>query len=584
MNYGSLKKDELKNLCRKNNLPTEGIMKELISRLNEFEINKNADSLFPSAPPIIKTDYQNHPITLFIHIKASNFPYFLNLGVITCLSLIENNVYKDENRKKDILSYFPEYLILSKKPIGVLEEVDVMVEIDVVDLDFKETTIEGLYYLADPIPLSRLNGLIFRSISAKNLFLSSMKSFPDSFIPDTFCFVSGSNPNGINFDFNSITLPINDRLEFWTTKLRQYDKILGMFSFMKNTSILYAENENYFQEYSNGYFYAIGLINNFQQIEQGRDNSVFRYILFPNEIDPSNVQRYLFIKLLNAIYGHNDLNFDISIKILNEALNSNLATKDEERDLYTFIDNFNKLNRQQITFRDLLQTEAIKKNYPILGLLFLTQFPNKSKSHTDKQAVRNIFILNLNSLNKNTSDYLLGLLGLYYGYKNMIKEDTNLRFADRIYLKFADELQSIKIKKFSRFDKVVIESIFNFCKHGKPLSAEYIDLQTKQINTAKQIKRYDENGFDYVESYISVYDTEIITVERKNKFEILFDSIVKIYPAVISGRSFLLHYLISKFGVERNLIIDVLKTNIKSIKFEEIEKIADLDKNQISKG
>jgi hypothetical protein len=582
MNYKKLNTEQLKEQCSLNNISPIGRKDELIKRLTQIETNRNTQLEFNSTIEVVspREESKISQDTLFIQLKSSNLSYYFNYGAIYPLDLEESEIYKTENRKKDLFTQFSEYIILSPAIINSFEDDDILVEIITKNLKVKSIDNSNLSYIGEPIPISRIKNIYFKTVVAQNTFISSVKTFPDSFIQEQLCLITPMSFPIQKEDLSKIELPHNLDLVEWKIVLRKFDKIMGMFSFMKNAGVFFAEIDNSYQEYTPNYFCALSIINSTVKAQSTKDLGLYRYILFPFEIEASNVQRVLFRQIMDSI--HNDLSFDLILanKIIQEALASRLATADEEKELKLILDYFKKLEQHQIAYKDLLMVDVIRKNYPVLALLFLSRFSNKSRQHTDKQAVRNTFILHEAQFNKSVTEYLLGVLGLYYGYKTMIKQDTNLNTADNTFASISEQLQSIKFRLTSPLDRITIESIFNFCKTNKTISEEYSFLNLQSSKKQPTFSLPNWGAFVYSDNSCTVCNTKITIVDRKHKSEDLLNVIDRNYSDRISDKSLLAHYLVSNFGLNKKALLDLVKANISKLSLDELAQLIDLDQRQ----
>lgn len=579
MNYKKLSMNELKDYCKKNNLSTDGKKDDLIKRLSKMTVNSSVqlDLSSPSEYLISHDGHIDDKETLFIHLKVSNLSYYFNAAVIYPLALENSSIYKNENRKRDIFNEFPEYISLSSAPINSYDDDDVLVQISTEGLRVDSSLSPNISLVSEPIPISRIKSLAFRTASVKSSFIASIKTFPDSFIPEKICTIAQLHVKAIEINLHElqVRLKSNIYLNDWRIKLMKFDRIMGMFSFMKNAGLFFSEKENIYQEYTINYFSALNLINTNTQAQPTKDIGLYKYILFPSEMETSNIQRVLFKLIIDSIYQ--DLNFDLgrAIFILKQALNSKLASADETNDLVLIMDFFQKLELHQVSFKDLLMIDVIRKNYPVLALLFLSRFSNKSRQHTDKQAVRITFMFE-SYFNKSLTEYLMAVLGLYYGYKTMIKYDTNLKFSDNEFENLSNQQQSIKFKLTSNLDRITIQSIFDFCKSDKPISNNYTFLYSDFDKGVQIMNMGKTSMYDYFDKSYYVHNTKITTIERKNKAEKFIDIIDRFYSNKISSDSFLYHYLTS-MGIDKKILIDLLKSNIANVNSETVAQLIELD-------
>lgn len=582
MNYKKLNIAQLQEQCSLRNLSTGGRKDELIKRLTQVDVDKSSQLDFNNTIGILslEEDCKTSKDTLFIQLKSSNLAYYFNYGVIYPLDLEESEIYKKENRRTDIFTQYSEYIILSSAITNSFGEDDVLVEIIATNLNANSIEKSKLLYTSEPIPISRIKNIYFKTLVAQNTFISSVKTFPDSFIQERLCLIIPLDFPIQREDLSKINLPPNLDLVEWKIILRKFDKIMGMFSFMKNAGIFFSEEDNSYQEYTQNYFGALSIINSTIKAQSTKDLGLYKYILFPFEIEASNIQRVLFRQIMDCIY--NDLSFDLNLgnEIIQKALASHLATEEEEKELNIILEYFKKMEQHQISYKDLLMVDVIRKNYPVLALFYLSKFSNKSRQHTDKQAVRNTFILHEAQFNKTITEYLLGILGLYYGYKTMIKQDTNLNISDNTFATICEESQSIKFKLDSTLDRITIESIFNFCKTNKTITEEYSFLNLHSSKKQQTYNLQSSGQFVYIDNSFKICNTKITVVDRKHKSEDLLNVIDRNYSDKINHKSLLAHYIISNCGISKTVLLDLVKANVSKLNIDELAQLIDLDQKQ----
>jgi hypothetical protein len=577
MEYKNLTEEELIDLCKKHDLGIAGKKSELVKRLKNWE--KENKHVVPAVSnvgsPLLFENTDNVKATTYLQVKAANISHYLNYGLIYPLDLEESEIYRSENRKVDIMTHFPQHIVVGNVVVGDLQEEEVLIELYITDI--KVIKIEGseLSYLNDPMPISRIKSILFKSSKAKNTYTSSFKTFPDFFLDDSLCSIFNGNLKIVKEDFAKINLPNNDRLTDWKVKLKKFDKVMGMFAYMKNVGVFFAEKENLYQEYTPNYISALSILNPGVKFSPTKDIALYRYILLPNETEVTSVQRFLFRQIIFNIYNDVEFTSEVAMNILNEALSFNTVFGDEKKEQLSILEYFNKVERNQIAFPDLLQVDIIKKNYPILTLLFLTRFSNKGRQHADKQAVRNNFIRHEGNLSRSIVEFLTGVLGLYYGYKNMIKEDTNLKFTDTTFQRVAEEQQSIKLRLATTFDRVTIESVFNYCKFETPIIEDYSYLTVKTRPSAFYPSKI--GSYNYNEASFQIYDTKITVIERISKSARFIDFVNRTYGERISPKSALLGYLISNHGLDKKALTDLVNANVDKIDLDELSKLIEFD-------
>jgi hypothetical protein len=584
MEYRKLEVTRLREICRERNLPEKGTKEILVKRLRDWDLKKDIpDNQLELVGVIqgsvkVETIVGLKPKTLFIQLKATNISHYFNAGIIYPLILEESEIYVQENRKHDNFTVFPNNIILSASPVNSFKPDEALLEVIIDDMEIKEISGTSLYYCEKPIPLSRVKGIVFSSNDSRSTFISSAKTFPDFFIDEKLCFVS-DRLKPVNVELGDVKIEPNLQIDKWHDTLNRYDRVLGMFSFMKNSGVIFSDREGVYEEYTQNFLSGLNILNSAISPKPTKDVPLYKYILFPGEIEVTTVQRFLFQKILKAIYENIEFDIDIAVQILKAASTSELASSEERKELNTVLVQFDKLASKQMSYKDLASDEMIRRNYPVLALLYLSKFPNRSRQHTDKQAVRNNFIEINSPLNKSVSEFLMAVLGLYYGYKTMIKEDTNLNVSDPFFLTLSERYQSIKFRLASYLERFIIESAYRFAITGSSTDDRfsYLDFERQEFRELSVPKWgiYEYNNASY-----SLLGMNITVYRRVNRTDRIFELLDRAYPASISGKSVLVNYLVSNFGLSKRQLIEIIKDNASRLNLDELNNLIDFDKNQ----
>jgi len=583
--YKDYKIDELRDLCKERGLDTSGKKNDLVSRLLRAD-NSNRDMFTKTGSEV---DFDVKPIkaietskgNLYLHLKSSNLSNYFTFGYIYPLALEESEIYKNENRSKDILSTFEDYIVVGKAPINNFENSDVLVELVLNGVQVNEFEDSGLFYIAEPIPVSRIKSIYFKSATAKATFLSSVKTFPDSFIPNSICeIIADENEKPVEIDLAKVKLPANENLTEWKSKLELFDKVLGLFAFIKNTSVFYAERENKFENYSSGFFGTLILINPIKQLFTYRENVYLRPLLHYRNLEINSAQRVIFKLVIERVYANKSFDFKTAIEILENSIVNEHSKNGELTDIKEQINLFKQLDELTVSYKEVLQKEVIRKNQnlPALALLFLSKFPNKSRQHTDKQAVRNTFIQNEFAAPLNIAEYVLGFLGLYYGYKSMIKEDTNLKFSDNTFEQLAANSQSIKFKLESYFERFIVESAFQFAAQQKVLNDAFDFLNWREeASNSTPAAIHSNFQFEYFDKSTFVMGQKILSITRQDKTEKVFDRIANQYSDKVENTSYIAAFFAKYFNLDKWHMLDMLKKNKGRYPMNELEDVIDMD-------
>lgn len=585
--YKDHKIEQLRELCIERGLDTRGKKNDLVSRLLRSDESKNnifTQTLVEDELAIkpAKTTVKFSPKeNFYLHLKSSNLSNYFSFGYFYPLALEESEIYKTENRAKDILSIFEEYIIVGKTPINKFEDTDVLVELVLNGIKINEIPSSRLFYVEEPIPISRVKSIYFKTATLKASFLSSIKTFPDSFIPSVICKIMPIEyETSEEIDIERIDLPKNETLSEWKSKLDLFDKVLGLFAFIKNVSVFYAERENKFENYSAGFFSTLNLINSTSQLSVYKENVYLRPLLHYRKLEINSTQRVIFKSVIEKVYQNETFDFKAAIEILENSIANEHSKNGELTDTKELITLFKQLDKLIVSYKEILQKEVIKKNQnlPALALLFLSKFPNKSRQHTDKQAVRNIFIQSEFTSQLNIAEYVLGFLGLYYGYKSMIKEDTNLKFSDVTFEQLAINAQSIKFKLETYLDRFIVESAFQFAVQQKVLNDSFEFLNWGgDISYSKPIALSSNYQYEYFDMSTRVMGQKILSIVRRDKTEKVFEKIMSQYPDKVESTTYLAAFFAKYFNLDKWHILDLLKKNKGRYPMNELEDIIDLD-------
>lgn len=610
MDYTKLKKPELTELCKKRGLDPNGKVNDLIKRL--IDTDKNASILpmeFETTEEIrtdskkalldenahvqesgsriyegkidINTFYDNKlPVTNFyLHLKSSNLSNYFNCGYFYPLALEESVIYRNENRSKDILSQFPYYIILLKGAINRIENDDVIVELNTNGLELTNSENNDFTYTNNSIPVSRVASIQFASKELKNTFIASTSAFPDTFIPNGLCGVVGNkNIPVLQINFENIKLPYNQDFFTWKKKLDLFDKILGMFAFMKNAGVFSLTYENQLAEYTNGFLGALYKLNNAPELSIFKENPLLTYIITSDKIELNSAYRVVFKQIINRILKNEVFDFNVALSILETAINSEHASDQEKIDLKTIDLLFRDLKSLKISHKNLLGNELIRKKHPsLLALALLVKFSNKSRQNTDKQAVRTLFIDNELQFRQTEIEFLLAILGFYYGYKSMIKTDTNIRLKDKNIDFFVNQFQSIKFSGGTYWEKFIIETIFQYSLALKPTIDNYTFLREKAEKSVLIIPSINNSSTDYINESYQIFDKTIYRYIRNSQGQKALEMINNKYESIISGNSYLIHFLVKNLRWNKNMVLDLINKNMDEASLDELIKAIELD-------
>lgn len=468
-----------------------------------------------------------------IQINKSNLLTYFAHGLIFPNNLETREIVRDKNRVKDTQSLFPDYILLSDGCIDDLGEEQIFIDVQLTDSE-KQQLIhsENVLYFPKPIPISRVNKILVYSNKTKDNILSSIETFPDTFIPRSlFQVYSPSTLNKITIDSNFKPISPVKTDELIASKSR-FDKILGMLAFMKNTELYYANNSKIFSDYTNYYFLVLHLLNSEFEIN---DKAA---------IKDSTIN--VFNTLLQKASTHKG---DLLEAMIKKIYNNEVFDKNTVSDFFEYGQNFS-ISPQfipvlQDAFRSLTDygfADALKKLespaelWSYYALAVLSKYNKKEAS--DKDALKKGFA---ERIKENYAEVILALLGLYYGYASLPKhEEINL--TDNYFRTLTPKFQNIKFRLENNFDKQIIESVYQYCFNQQPDNSFFKELRSKNKPSTNLTEAPAGDDFIYKSNNFTYEDILVRKIHRTSKSDLLIEQINSHYGDSIKLSSFISIY------------------------------------------
>jgi hypothetical protein len=579
---GGKKIAELQEMCRIRGLSTDGNRSELQEKIKSFDLQKKSKPMATDTLAKKKSQGEIFPLASTIltspclHIRANNLPNYFNFGIIYPLDLEQSEIYRNENRERDILSLFPGYIVLSFGAINTFEDGDVLIEIIIDKLDYIEVEEKAFIAVTHPIPISRIKTVFFKNENALRHLLASVNSYQDCFLPETVCKVFKGDLPFLDLEVLNTKLPRNEKLQQWQRISARFDRLMGIFAFIKNAGLFYGNRTNQLDEYTRSYFGVLALINPIEELLNFKINSFIKQLVYYNEAEQSQEHLLLYRIILEKIYANETFSLNNAIAILEKIVNERPAADDKNR-LHELTRLLKSLDNYTISFKEILNLNAIRDHIPFLCLLFLTKFSNKERSNSDKQAVRNVLIQETNSIPINVAETILSNLGAYYGYKNMPRQDTNLTLNDRNFQLVANQVQSIKFRMDSYLDRFTVESCFQFAISGRSISDGYSFLKWRDEDGVKA-PVFTSQDLEYIVRQVPVLSYKILTISRIDEVDKLLTALKSIFPERIPSESYLVTYFL-KYGIlDSRYIIDQIRMYSHRFPKGELRDILEIEK------
>jgi hypothetical protein len=409
----------------------------------------------------IQEDYAeiDKKIALYIQINRANLIDYFSSALIYPVNYEMRDLARSQ-RTRDAQSVLPNHLLISDGFVDKLSENQVLLEVILTEDDKKQSGLvnTNTHLLPYPLPISRVNKIHFANTESQQNTLATVETFQDTYLPShLFCVWTNELKNRmlvrekLESENDSVaTSPLTSNKEY-------FNRVLGMLSFMKNSELYYSNDTKKYSNYSDNYFKLLSLISPYFEAE--------------------------------AIGKLDSWSNDYYSILLNKETESDLGL------LKTIIDEiyqsktFKKNNLKQIlglpkkpiqdAFRLLFEDETAKALEVIdresapeyILLAFLYRF--RDKEGNDKVAIKEQItdLINIDKLKNNKAinrmAIVLATLGLYYGYKSLPKNEY-IKFNDNFYDDISENGKvNIKFKLDSMLDKIVIESVFQYCFFNK---------------------------------------------------------------------------------------------------------------------
>ena len=491
----------------------------------------------------IPIEKDNEDLDLFLfQISTENILGYFNRGILKPVKYINNRTISDIQTK------FENYLVFTKNKYIETKEKQFLLEI-VLSKDEKSSLIEtdnpDVFLYSKPLPISRAFKIYYDEKEDLNEIQSLIKVGLDSPLIDNHEKIKNFEKVD-NIDASNIKdLNINE----YHDEINTYDKIMGMFAFMKNTPLYYGHCSNY----SDNYFKALNVINK-DLGEKFNKNDKSQSTIKSMIKNKSNDE--FFNELLNHIYSDKE---DIQIfkKILINIQDS--FSSDEVRSLKkkkNLIDNtlvdpiksykkdenadelikycLNIISKHYQGIDELIEVLDTKESKLVSEVIELSEdsleknnilklLSNNDKLRTcfyiaylqeygDKKSDSHINLKNTinNDLPEEYAEIVLGIMGIHFGYSAMrqneiiaIDKKVNYLIKDKSLKNLIPNDVNIKFELDTHLDYQTIESIYLYAfgiKSHANLDYLLLDDIKNNINDFdfdKIDKQYDVKLQDY---------------------------------------------------------------------------------------
>lgn len=543
------------------------------------KLSKKQTSTEPDLPFLSNSANLNESEWIF-QVNISNIYDYFSRGLILPVKYISNRT------TEDIQSKYPDYLVVSKGYLEELTDIQVIISITLNSIDVQNINRVGdILFLDYPLPITRIKKIFVYDDEIKNQILSTAKTQNAGIIPERL--------------FDSIT--INNRSKWLKQKtikkspvdngrnevdnIKHFDRVLGMFAFMRNSEIYYANKSESIANFSPYFFTAAGLINDklklqseFYEINPTRE-ATFRLLLrLDNPTD-----KPVLPKIVNDLFAGEVFDKKYIERNQDEFI-SNLSDKKYNKEIKTAISNLiNPLGRSK-AIPLLEESESKEKAYFVI-LAYLHLYSQKGDQDLLKQKITT-------ELPHSHAEICLALLGQYFGYQSL-RNYEKIEISDPFLRHpYTDNLFPIKFQLNSELDYQLIESIYQFVFKNSS-NDFYFEKLTEKINLPSFNDNYEVKSFTHFgkeifsikkiqfhsistnsnenyENRLSITQSKTI-LENTSQLDLLKEDLSK-YPEFISSEyalwNFAIKYKIISFPRDQfiELILKDTSTNFEEIK------------------
>lgn len=486
-------------------------------------------NLFEQTSIVEEAKIKYEPVKYFIQLHISN--------LYDCISsaLIVPSSYINDRTNDDIQSKYPKCLVISKGFIDSFDSSQCLVEISLKkDEIVKE---KDIFLIYKPLPISRIKKIVVSDNDVKEKIIKTTLSQDVGYIPDSF--ITFIDEKIKKIEFTEIKC---DEIIDLKKESEIFDRLLGLFAFMKNQQFYYFHKTNILSNYSEHFLEAFSLINS--EIEKS----------FETQLKPD------FIKAFQKLFDYN--NSDISQPnsfIINHIYNGGLIDNDFINKFFdTFQDSISNKKEQIIDFKNQLLSPIGKKQV----LPYLLQINDKfykvaylyiygKKGSNDKENLKNLI---QDELVYSQSEICLALLGLYYGYKQ-IRPYENITFNNSKLINVFGDKFNLKFKLDQKLDYILIESLYEYIFNNHKANKEILAYEPN-INSNSSMPKQIKNDNDFeIEFEKNVFGSIYFRIKVLSEFDKIHKHLVS-YPEIVPGHFHIISYVRKYYDKTHYLIRD----------------------------
>jgi hypothetical protein len=554
-----------------------------MTKKNTDNIAKTEEVSIVEAPPFLGlfaqpnfSEEQKVPYHItgsyYIQLHVSNIYDCFMSGIITPSAYIENRT------RNDIQSRFADHLLISKGYVNFYDTTQCLLEVVFKPEELlNEVLNDNIFLFNRPIPITRIKRIVVSDKQVKEKVINTALTQDVGRIPETL-FSYFESVKYDKFDIiESDFLKQNEAKDLIQKQLIIFDKILGLFAFIKNQQLYYSQLTRIFSNYSEHFLEAFSIINN--EIE----------IKFSKYIRPE------FIKSFQKLFDFKNNEVSTPSSYLVNYLFSNALIDNAFLDKFfnLFSDTVQDKKNQLLDLKKTLQGSIGKKSAlrPLLEIskifyhvAYLYLYGKKGSN--DKEILKNTL---KEELDYNQSEFTLSLLGLYYGYKQLRPSET-IRFEEYNLEKKLGTEYDVKFNLNTRLDYMLIESIYEFIFNQKIADKNILAFEPSVKENYGLVRELKKDSDIEIEFDIELFGVHLYRFKKQTDLDKI-TRLLLVFPEKLDSHLHVVSYIRKHYDknffllrgasdiVFKNEFLKIIsEDNLRFFNFEHFVACVELDK------
>lgn len=434
-----------------------------------------------------------------MQIHRSNLADYISKAIIVPTKYIENRTEEDiQSKNKDCILLSDGYfntltdnqilleIVLTEEEIQLLESISFNIE-------------DKIYACTVPLPITRITQIYVDNKEIVSQYQSIFTIGDVGYFPSERFTVLTKK---FKKELKQYPLPpCSIQSNIGEEKLLKYDKILGLFAFIKNTNFYFSNREKCISNYSNHYFTLLGQLNSAIEVKKIHESKL-KFLKELLQIEETS------FALIKKLYKKEQIDDEFIKDIANENKNEKLL-----------LELFDEMTKME-ALKSLEDTKDFHSAY-----LYINRFDGDMESLKFKiQEIEKV----------DRAEILLAMFGLYYGYSK-IRAREALEVEDDVFknLLIDGREKNMKFMLDSKLDYITIESIYQYVFNDKIDNEEFDYLVYPKKYTPIKITSNKKVINWYTIERKKYFDVELMTLS-KNDWRTIITNILEKYGMKIT--------------------------------------------------